>query len=107
MPRGVYKRKPRTVSPEAAVAELLETGQIPEKTKDAEGNELLQRPVSIDLKPVHEPPKHAPGKRVKVYNKVGAKLFTSDGFLEGHSEGTILESDLQHPSIQKAVVVLA
>ena len=74
-----------------AVEEAIEAG---EEVHEAvvNGETVKQRPVSLDVKPKRGRP--VKGKKVKVYNKIRAKLFTSDGFIEPEGEGYILESEL-------------
>ena len=75
-----------------AVEEAIEAGEEVHSAV-VNGEVVQQRPVSLDAKPKRGRP--AKGKRVRVYNKVRAKLFTSDGFLDPESEGDVLESDLK------------
>ena len=80
---------------EASIAQ----GEEPIITTDDEGRELVQRPISLHGAVGQ---KLKPGRRVRVYNKLRAKLFTSDGFLLPQSEGDVLEEDL--PKLGNKVV---
>ena len=103
---GQYQRKPRVapaepVSAEDAVRKAFEGGEELIRTQDAAGQELVQRPVSLDAEPA---PALQRGARTKVYNKYRARLFCTDTVLEPEGTGSILVSDLQFPGIAEKVI---
>ena len=93
------------VAVEDAIVEEIKRGGEVHTTTDAAGTELTQRPVSLadtDLAP-----KFHPGARVRVYNKYGAAIFTTDAKIEGRSEGSVLESDLDSYNVKTYCVRIA
>jgi hypothetical protein len=96
--------QPRTLTAEEAVAEAQAAEVEVPHTEDAEGNEVLQRPISLK-DPIHTP--KAPGKRVKVYHKRRTTLHLTDCKLGPEAEGFILESDAQLPQVAPHIVRMA
>ena len=104
-----------TPSAEQAVLEAEENGEETFKTKDAAGNELLQRPISISTTP-SAPAKGKRGRKprpktsgmVKVYNKANGCLFTSTGPIGPNAEAMVAEEDLEkYPLLKKYLIKLA
>ena len=85
-------RPPKAKTAEAAVLAAESKGEEI-ATAEIDGKPVAQRPFDING-PVSKPKPKA-GERVRVYNKIRAKLFTSDGCLEPESEGDVLVSDFE------------
>ena len=80
-----------------AAASTIRSKLVPIVPRDDEGNELVQRPISLDLEP-ESAPAQAPdaGKRVKVYHKRNTTCWLSDGtVLKPNAEAYILEADVE------------
>lgn len=71
---------------------------------DALGDEYVQKKISLGGEPGRE---LANGSRVRVYNKLNTNLHCTDCILPAQSEGSILASDLNHPSIAKNTLAMA
>ena len=73
-------------------------------TEDADGDEVLQRPISLK-DPIEAP--QAPGKRIKVYHKRRTTMHLTDCKLGPEAEGYILESDARLPQVAPHIVRVA
>ena len=92
-------RPPKAKTAEDAVLAAEANGEEI-ATTEIDGKPVAQRPFDINAPVKESKPKE--GERVRVYNKIRAKLFTSDGFIPAESEGDVLVSDL--PSLGDKVI---
>ena len=104
MPAAPRRRRAATTATEA-VTKAKEAGKPVESTTGAHGEELLQRPFSLDEpeKPTAKPA----GGRVRVYHKRKTKMWLSDGSCIGpHEEREIPAADADNPLVAQHVVVM-
>ena len=93
-----------------AVEELIGEGGEPTQTKDEGGQELTQRPISIDVSkaPRKKRARVNNSGRIRVYNKRRSKVFCSDCTVGPNEEADILASDLKtYPGLNDYLIKVA
>lgn len=99
------RRRRATETAEQAVERSMAAGEEPILTKDADGREVAQRPISLAPEPEQAP---TTGRMVRVYHKRGTTAWLSNGDTLGHfEEKEIPEYDANLPGLAPHIVRMA
>ncbi len=99
---------PSSMSAEEAIILAQKRGEETPTTKDAGGQELVQRPISLSYTAPVARDHKKDAAYVKVYHKRQTSVWLSDGSILGpEEEGYIPLEDFENPAIAPYVLKLA